>query len=60
VDVLPARISYDEAMELSDGERLDELTWALAGVRGDQLRPMGVDLRDLCTIGSSMPRRYRA
>jgi DNA segregation ATPase FtsK/SpoIIIE, S-DNA-T family len=44
VDVLPPRISYDEALELADGERPDMLSWALAGVGGDQLGPVGVDL----------------
>jgi S-DNA-T family DNA segregation ATPase FtsK/SpoIIIE len=44
VDVLPARISVREVQELAPGPRPAGPMWALVGVGGDELRPLGVDL----------------
>jgi S-DNA-T family DNA segregation ATPase FtsK/SpoIIIE len=46
VDVLPARISVREVQELATSPRPAGPMWALVGVGGDELRPMGVDLDD--------------
>jgi DNA segregation ATPase FtsK/SpoIIIE, S-DNA-T family len=46
VDVLPARITLGEVLELADRPRPSAPMWALVGVGGDELRPIGVDLDD--------------
>jgi DNA segregation ATPase FtsK/SpoIIIE, S-DNA-T family len=46
VDVLPARITLREAMALSPTPRPPAPLWALVGVGGDELMPLGVDLED--------------
>jgi len=44
VDLLPARITAAEALALGDGPRPASPMWALVGVGGDELAPLGVDL----------------
>ena len=44
VDVLPARISRREVLELAEQPRPPSPLWALVGAGGDELRPVGVDL----------------
>ncbi|MGI9092897.1 MAG: FtsK/SpoIIIE domain-containing protein, partial [Mycobacteriales bacterium] len=46
VDVLPARISLAEVLELAKTPRPDSPMWALVGVGGDELGPIGVELSD--------------
>ncbi|HEV7655775.1 MAG TPA: FtsK/SpoIIIE domain-containing protein [Mycobacteriales bacterium] len=46
VDVLPARISLREVLALEAPPRPATPMWALVGVGGDELAPMGVDLDD--------------
>jgi len=46
VDPLPSRITLDEAMRLVPSFRPPSPLWALAGVGGDELSPMGLDLLD--------------
>ncbi|HVQ93899.1 MAG TPA: FtsK/SpoIIIE domain-containing protein [Mycobacteriales bacterium] len=46
VDVLPARITFREALALTDEPRPASPLWALVGVGGDELIPLGVDLDD--------------
>ena len=46
VDVLPARITLREVQELPAPPRPANPMWALIGVGGDELAPMGVDLDD--------------
>jgi len=46
VDVLPARISLREVQQLPAPARPASPMWALVGVGGDELQPMGVDLDD--------------
>ena len=44
VDVLPARITFDEAWRLRDRRAAARPLWALVGVGGDQLTAAGPDL----------------
>ena len=44
VDVLPARITFDEAWRLRDRRAAASPLWALVGVGGDQLTAAGPDL----------------
>jgi DNA segregation ATPase FtsK/SpoIIIE, S-DNA-T family len=47
VDQLPARIAVREVLALAAGDPLPAAPmWALVGVGGDELRPVGVDLDD--------------
>ena len=46
VDVLPARITLPEVLALPAPPRPATPMWALVGVGGDELAPMGVDLDD--------------
>ncbi|HYZ54538.1 MAG TPA: FtsK/SpoIIIE domain-containing protein [Streptosporangiaceae bacterium] len=46
VDVLPARITFDEAWELRDPEAPASPLWAMVGVGGDELTALGPDLAD--------------
>ncbi len=46
VDVLPARISRREVLALAGQPRPASPMWALVGVGGDELGPLGVDLDD--------------
>lgn len=46
VDVLPARITLREVLDLPAPPRPSSPMWALVGVGGDELAPMGVDLDD--------------
>jgi S-DNA-T family DNA segregation ATPase FtsK/SpoIIIE len=46
VDVLPARITLKEVLTLPAPARPASPMWALVGVGGDELAPMGVDLDD--------------
>jgi len=46
VDVLPARLTLREALALPAPPRPVTPMWALVGVGGDELAPMGVDLDD--------------
>lgn len=46
VDTLPARIPLSEALALAETPRPAAPMWALVGVGGDELQPMGVDLDD--------------
>jgi len=46
VDVLPPRITLPEVLALGDEPRSDSPMWALIGVGGDELAPIGVDLTD--------------
>ena len=44
VDVLPARVSFEQAWKLQDAPRPAESMWALVGVGGDTLRAYGPEL----------------
>ncbi|GAA0922957.1 FtsK/SpoIIIE domain-containing protein [Nonomuraea longicatena] len=44
VDALPARITVEQAMELNPAFVAPSPLWALMGVGGDALTPMGIDL----------------
>ena len=44
VDELPIRVTYAEALSLEPGFRAPSPLWALVGVGGDELGPVGVDL----------------
>ncbi|WP_405581138.1 FtsK/SpoIIIE domain-containing protein [Streptomyces sp. NBC_01190] len=46
VDALPPRITVAEAMALEPDFTAPSPLWTLIGVGGDELRPMGVDLRE--------------
>jgi S-DNA-T family DNA segregation ATPase FtsK/SpoIIIE len=46
VDPLPSRITPDEAMRLAPSFRPRSPLWALVGVGGDELGPVGLDLLD--------------
>ena len=46
VDPLPARITTDEARLLAPGFSPPSPLWALVGVGGDELGPLGLDIRD--------------
>ncbi|MEN3362173.1 MAG: segregation ATPase FtsK/SpoIIIE, family, partial [Mycobacteriales bacterium] len=46
VDLLPARITLRDALALSEEPRPASPLWAMVGVGGDELAPMGVDLDD--------------
>ena len=59
VDVLPGRIAFDEAWKLLDGE--SRSLWALAGVGGDELGPVGFDLtRSNTAVMAGSPRSGRS
>jgi S-DNA-T family DNA segregation ATPase FtsK/SpoIIIE len=44
VDELPVRVTYREAMALDPGFHAPTALWALVGVGGDTLAPVGIDL----------------
>ncbi|REE98307.1 FtsK/SpoIIIE domain-containing protein [Thermomonospora umbrina] len=44
VDELPVRVTYSEAMSLDPDHMAPSALWALVGVGGDTLAPVGVDL----------------
>ncbi|MDR0344119.1 MAG: cell division protein FtsK [Nocardiopsaceae bacterium] len=46
VDPLPARLTAEEARQLSRGWEPPSPLWALAGAGGDELAPVGLDVRD--------------
>ncbi|MFL6131059.1 MAG: FtsK/SpoIIIE domain-containing protein [Mycobacteriales bacterium] len=46
VDLLPVRISLREVLDMGAPPRPASPMWALVGVGGDELRPLGVDLDD--------------
>jgi S-DNA-T family DNA segregation ATPase FtsK/SpoIIIE len=46
VDALPPRITVAEAMALEPDFASPSLLWALLGVGGDELQPLGVDLQE--------------
>ncbi|RLV56878.1 cell division protein FtsK [Aeromicrobium phragmitis] len=60
VDVLPTRITVDEALRLVEPDPLPPL-WALAGVGGDELTALGLDLaRTPVAIVGGPPRSGRS
>jgi S-DNA-T family DNA segregation ATPase FtsK/SpoIIIE len=60
VDVLPSRISFDEAWAMLEPDEQRPL-WALLGVGGDELTPVGVDLaRVNCAVVAGPPRTGRS
>ncbi|SEG32437.1 DNA segregation ATPase FtsK/SpoIIIE, S-DNA-T family [Actinacidiphila yanglinensis] len=46
VDALPPRVTVREAMEFDPDFRPPSPLWALIGVGGDELTPVGIDLQD--------------
>ncbi|BFO14287.1 hypothetical protein SHKM778_06750 [Streptomyces sp. KM77-8] len=46
VDALPSRITVTEALALDPDFSAPSPLWALIGVGGDELRPVGVDLEE--------------
>ena len=60
VDVLPARITFDEAWQMR-GDREPEPLWAMLGVGGDQLEAVGLDLaRTPMAVIAGPPRSGRS
>jgi len=46
VDELPVRVTYREAMSLEPDHMAPSALWALVGVGGDTLAPVGIDLQN--------------